>query len=194
MFKKYLKNICLLLIFILFTCGSSFAVQFKFDNENYDLQFSKKAPLTGGYMNEYIRPIENTENWTRLVGIYHYPNKTDPIELTKMMGVITKQMNKKAGVAVMINQENNSGIVEFVTYPVNKDNKPPAYFEFNVFKFEKYKKNSVIAFQYARRYYFKKDDSLEGLKEEIFMQRKKFVNLVADTSIPKLIEKDVEKK
>lgn len=51
-----------------------------FDNEVYTLKYSALAPQTSGYGNEYFKKYENVSNWTKMVGIYYYPNEKDPIK------------------------------------------------------------------------------------------------------------------
>lgn len=192
MYKRVLKGLVNLFFIIVLLSGYSYAKQIKFDNEIYELQYSKRAPLTRGYINEYIRPSENTKNWIKLICIYYYPDKSDPISLAKNMEALVKLTNSKTGTTVYVNKDKNEAMVDFIAWPMTKDQNA-SYMEFNVFKYKNYNKKGVIAFQYAQRYY-EKGQSYEELKREFNSNRKKIILLVADTSIPKLIEKDVEKK
>lgn len=192
MLTKYLKKLCLVLLFTFFTCSASLATQIKFDNEIYNLKFSKKAPFIKGYINEYIRPSENTKNWTKLIGVYHHPESSDPIKFAIEMRDLVKGITRNAEVSLYVNKDKNEAMVDFVVSIPSKNHSLP-YLEFNVFKYKKYDDKGVIAFQYAQRYY-DKGQSYDELKSEFNSNRKKIILLVADVPIPKLVEKDIVKK
>ena len=68
------------LIAIFFSSAACLAEDIHFDNDTYTLKYSAIAPSTQGYGNEYFKKGENVSNWSKMIGIYYYPNENDPIK------------------------------------------------------------------------------------------------------------------
>lgn len=191
MIQKYLKKIILLTLAQIVICQGAYATQLDFDGESYGLKFSKESPLTKGYINEYVRANENLKSWTKLLGVYYYPNESSPIELARKMAFVVKTANKDAGVSVIINDKENAAIVEFLTWPLTKNANEKTFLEFNVFKYQKDNKNCVVALQYARRYYPENNDTIKFISDDMKNNRARLIKLMATTEVPKVIEKEI---
>lgn len=195
MYRKHLKNLAVLVLSIMLFCGCSKNNSINFDSKSYELQFSKKSPLTGGYINEYIRPDENIKNWTDMIGVYHYPKASSPITLAKEFATIVKATNKDAGVSVLNNEKENMAIIDFLTWAPTKGTGKVDYLEFNVFKFKKNKNNGVVGIQYVHRYDTKSitPSTSKSVAKAIKENRFKYVRLIIKTSVPEIINHDISK-
>lgn len=194
MLKKYLKIIVLLILIIPVISGCSQNNSVKFDNQNYILQFSKKSPSTNGYINEYIKPEENIKNWTEMIGVYNYPNATSPTKLAREMATLVKLTNPQAGVSLMNNKDGKAAIVDFLSWAPSKETGKIDFLEFDVFKFQTYKNNSVISLQYARKYATKDIKSTKDFTKNLKETRKKYLNMLLETPIPKIVAQDINIK
>lgn len=194
MFKKYFKIIVLFIFIVPVLSGCIQKNVVKFDNQNYMLQFSQKSPYTTGYVNEYIKPEENTKNWTEMVGVYNYPTNNSPSEMAKQMAKMVKLTNPHAGVSVMNSKDNNTAIVDFLSWAPSKQTGKIEFLEFDVFKFQLYKNNSVIALQYARKYSTKDISTSQDFVKNFKMTRNKYLKIVTTTPIPEIITENIDTK
>jgi len=184
-----MKKIFAILLFVFVMTGCVFAKtqtqnQIKFDGKTYTLKFAEKSKLTDGYVNEYYKSSEKYSNWTEIMGVYHYPNYSSPIQLVSQF---EKQLKQKglSSTVFLNDKEGRAGIVFMVA-----GKGPSEFLEYNIFKYEKYKGNQVIALQYARRFMVNKNTDLSKIANEIEGSQKRLINAITSAEIPQIVEQD----
>lgn len=126
--------------------------------------FTKKfvgSPTNGDKLLEFVRASETFDKWTKLVG-YRYQQLprigNDPKRIAAGMAQAVKAANPQAQSRVIVNEQSNEAIVDFLTWPA--DGK---YMEFNVFRYVKSADGkAVVSLQLAYRF---TDESTEGVKK-----------------------------
>lgn len=78
-------RIALLALFFLIITAIAFtnyakAEEIHFNNNIFILKYSAHSQQINGYENEYFLKDENKNNWTKMVGIYYYPEEGKPIK------------------------------------------------------------------------------------------------------------------
>ena len=69
----------LLLAYLVFVQTAK-AEDIHFNNDIYQLKVSQAIELDKGYENEYFPTNETKDNWTKMIGIYYYPEVNNPIK------------------------------------------------------------------------------------------------------------------
>lgn len=137
-------------------------------------------PNDGRAINEYVPVGESLENWTQLIGIYHYPHQDDSKSIAGQMVKALKASNPLARFQIRESQDGKRIMLDFITWETEK-----GITEFNVFIFQKHPEGSgLIAQQYALRAY----GQAEGLKfmEQLRDTRNKSLDAVSDFTFPDL--------
>ena len=137
-------------------------------------------PKDGRAINEYVPVGESLENWTQLIGIYHYPHQYDSKSIAGQMVKALNASNPLARFQIRESQDGKRVMLDFITWETEK-----GITEFNVFIFQKHPEGSgLIAQQYALRAY----GQAEGLKfmEDLRDTRNKSLEAVSDFAFPDL--------
>lgn len=189
MFKHLLKIIPIIVLAVFFLCKAAYANEITFDNERYVLKFSALSPITNGYINEYVRPNETIENWTKLIGVFYYPNEDNPIKFAQKFDKQIEGTENSLLLKLVENKKENKAIISFI---VNGQKDGKKYFEYNIFKYEKHPTQGIVAFQYAQKYTFTDDKDIKNVANKIKEENDKYIALVAASMIPAPVEKDIE--
>lgn len=157
-----------------------------FDQDSYFLQYSIRAPLTGGYINEYLREGEELKRYTKMLAVHHYPRMNmSPSQAAKRLGTLVKQSNPQANYSTMENKESNEAIVDFFTWSETSEN---IIAEFNIFRYKKHPQGQgLIAYQFVFRNY---GDNFQKYAEEFKENRQKWIKLVITSPFPSIIEEN----
>ena len=164
---------------------SSAKKNIKFGNETYTLEF--KVVNTVGeereILNEYIRPPETLESWTKLISIRAYPKTTDPHELARSLAHrLDTQNDPKIPFQVAKSEDGNHTLIDFIMMDVDEKTDKLNFVEFNVFV---YKDNphgeGAIAYQYAERAY---GDSVETFFATLHHTRVSAIKKVTEYNFP----------
>ena len=184
-----MKRILIAVLFILIILPSVAAMPFvKFNGNKYSLYFSAKSPEDGSFINEYYKSGETYENWTELIGVYHYPNEYSPIEFAKSM---SEQLNSISSPnTLMINDTSNSALLDFILVDSSR---MPMILEFNVFKYEKSPVCGTVTIQYAKRYLINNMLEIDEVKSFFDKNREKCLNKVEKLKIPELVTYNIER-
>ncbi len=183
-----MKNFLFALIAIFCTQMISFSEEIFFDNEHYNLKFSAIAPGTQGYGNEYYKNGENVSNWNKMVGVYHYPKETNPLEFAKNFDSIIETTDNRVLLKVVENKKTNKAVLSFL---VNNSENSKKFFEYDVYKFEKHSDNGMIVSKYASKYFFSNDNEINKLAQQVKDNNDKYLELLIISQTPKIIEKDI---
>ena len=164
------------------------AEEIHFNNDIFVLKYSTLSQLNKGYENEYYLKNEGKNNWTKMVGIYYYPEVSNPlkfadkecktIESTETNVLLKFIENKKADKAALSYLQNGSA---------NGKN----FFEYNIFKYEKHPDSGMMALRYAIRYFFKDNSEITALAQKVKAENDEYLETIITSQIPPIIEKEI---
>ncbi len=164
------------------------AEEIHFNNDIFALKYSTLSQLNKGYENEYYLKNEGKNNWTKMVGIYYYPEVSNPlkfadkecktIESTETNVLLKFIENKKADKAALSYLQNGSA---------NGKN----FFEYNIFKYEKHPDSGMMALRYAIRYFFKDNSEITALAQKVKAENDEYLETIITSPIPPIIEKEI---
>lgn len=182
--KKFLLILCALLCSQI-VCLSE---EIHFDNEIYKLKFSALAPKTNGYGNEYYKNTENAANWTKMIGVYYYPEENNPIEYAQNFDKTVENTENSMLLKLIENKKTNKSVISFL---VNGCEKSKKYFEYDVYKFEKHTSKGIIVTKYAQKYHFTKDQEIENIAKQIKENNDRYLEMLVISEPPRIIEEDI---
>lgn len=167
---------------------TTFAEEIHFDNETYKLKFSALAPQTEGYGNEYFKDNENVSDWSKMIGIYYYPKETSPLGFAQNFDKTIDDTENSILLKLAENKKTNQAVMSFL---VNNSENGKKYFEYDVYKFEKHPSKGMILSKYASKHYFKNDDEIKKLAQQIKENNDRYLELLIISPVPQIIEKDL---
>ncbi len=183
MFKKILTIIALFL-------GSAFclAEDIHFDNEVYTLKYSSLAPNTNGYGNEYFKKYENVSNWTKMIGIYYYPDENNPLKYAEDFDKKVENTENSVLLKLIENKKSDKAAISFL---VNGCENAKKYFEYDIYKFEKHPDKGMVVLKYAVKHFFTNEDEIKQIAQKVKENNDKYLEMIITSSIPPVIEKDI---
>lgn len=137
-------------------------------------------PNDGRAINEYVPAGESLENWTQLIGIYHYPHQHDIKSVAGQMVKALKASNPLARFQIHESEDGKRVMLDFITWDTKK-----GITEFNIFIYQKHPQGTgLVAQQYALRAYGQAEGLkfMEGLRET----RTKSLEAVSNFTFPDL--------
>lgn len=159
--RRIAVQVVLLLLFFVRTAFAQDVVTL--DGEPFTKKFVGR-PANGGKVIEFVRASETFDKWTKLVGYYYQPFPrfgNDPKKIAAGMAQAVKAANPQAQFRVVVNEQSNEAIIDFLTWPA--DGK---YMEFNVFRYVKSADgNAVVSLQLAYRFTEGSSDAVKNLKK-----------------------------
>jgi len=183
-----MKKLIFTILAILFSQTNSFSEDIHFDNETYKLKFSALAPSTNGYGNEYYKQSENASNWTKMIGIYYYPEENSPIEYSQEFSDIIDETDNSLLLKLVENKKTNQAVISFL---VNGEENSQKFFEYDAYKFEKHPTKGIVVSKYAARYNFSNDAEINQIAKSIKQNNDKYLELLIISGMPSVVEKDI---
>lgn len=183
-----MKRIILTIVALFFSQMLSVAEEIYFDNEVYKLKFSALAPKTQGYGNEYFKKSENVANWTKMIGVYYYPQEDNPVKFAQSFDKTVDTTENSMLLKLVENKKSNKAVMSFL---VNGCENAKKYFEYDVYKFEKYSDKGMVVVKYAVKYFFTNNDEIVQLAQNIKKNNDKYLELLITSASPSVIEKDI---
>jgi hypothetical protein len=135
----------------------------RFDGHSLVLAFQDNN--NGNTIKEYIPAGETLERWTRLAGLYEYPNLDDPQAVVD--GLVEQLKRRSSDILYNVRTDSltKAVIVDFLIWPEGTTKPENAeYVEFNIFRYEPKRGGGLTAQQYAIRRYDNKNDFIENLR------------------------------
>ena len=86
------------------------AEEIHFNNDVYTLKYSAIAPNTQGYGNEYFLKNENVANWTKMIGVYYYPNESDPLKFVENFDRTIENTENSMLLKLVENKKSDKGL------------------------------------------------------------------------------------
>lgn len=164
------------------------AEEIHFENEVYKLKYSALAPLTKGYGNEYFRNSENVGNWSKMIGVYAYPNENNPVKYAETFDKTVENTENSVLLKLVENKKADKAVISFL---VNGCENAKKYFEYDIYKFEKNKNKGMLVIKYAVKHYFTKDEQIKTIAENIKKNNDKYLEIIISSATPAIIEKDI---
>ena len=183
-----MKRIFFTILAIFMTQIISYAEEIHFDNEVYKLKYSAIAPQTNGYGNEYFRNSENVGNWVKMIGVYYYPDVSNPIKYAEDFDKTVENTENSVLLKLIENKKADKAAISFL---VNGCENAKKYFEYDIYRFEKNPNKGMMVLKYAVKYYFTNDAEIKKIAENIKKNNDKYLETIITSAIPLLVEKDV---
>lgn len=183
-----MKRIFFILLTILFTQITCYSEEIHFDNEVYKLKYSAIAPQTKGYGNEYFRNSENVGNWVKMIGVYSYPEVSNPIKYAEDFDKTVENTENSVLLKLIENKKADKAVISFL---VNGCENAKKYFEYDIYRFEKNPNKGMMVLKYAVKYYFTNDAEIKKIAEEIKKNNDKYLETMIASQIPLLVEEDI---
>lgn len=180
--------LALMVVTILALRQKSNAEEIHFNNNIYTLKYSALSPVNKGYENEYFPKDENRNNWTKMVGIYYYPEESNPIKFAdkKSKGIESEEIN-----VLLKYIENKKADKAAISYLQNGSCNDKNYFEYNIMKYEKHPTKGMMELRYAIRYFFAAKDEIPKIAEKVKSQNDEYLQIIIESPIPPIVEKDI---
>ena len=183
-----MKRIFFILLTLFTVQISSLAEDIHFDNEVYTLKYSSLAPTTNGYGNEYFKKYENVSNWTKMIGIYYYPNEKDPIKYAENFDKTIENTNNSVLLKLIENKKSDKAAISFL---VNGCENAKKYFEYDIYKFEKHPDKGMMVLKHAVKYFFTSEGEIKKIAEKVKKENDKYLEMIITSPIPQIVEKDI---
>ena len=187
-FNFYMKRILFILLAIFLPQLSTLAEEIHFDNEIYKLKYSAIAPQTKGYGNEYFRNTENVGNWTKMIGVYYYPEVSNPIKYAQDFDKTVENTENSVLLKLIENKKADKAAISFL---VNGCENAKKYFEYDIYRFEKNPNKGMMVLKFAVKYYFTNTSEINAIAENIKKNNDKYLETIITSPIPLLIEKNI---
>ena len=183
-----MKRIFFTILAIFMTQIISYAEEIHFDNEVYKLKYSAIAPQTNGYGNEYFRNSENVGNWVKMIGVYYYPDVSNPIKYAEDFDKTVENTENSVLLKLIENKKADKAAISFL---VNGCENAKKYFEYDIYRFEKNPDKGMMVLKYAVKHYFTNYTEIKKINKNIKENNDKYLETIITSAIPLLVEKDV---
>ena len=183
-----MKRIFFILLAIFLPRISCFAEEIHFDNEVYKLKYSSLAPQTKGYGNEYFRYSENVGNWTKMIGVYYYPEVSNPLKYAEDFDKTVENTENSVLLKLIENKKADKAAISFL---VNGCENAKNYFEYDIYRFEKNPVKGMVVLKYAVKHFFTNDNDIKLIAENIKKNNDKYLETIITSPIPLIVEKDI---
>ena len=186
-----MKRIFSILLMLFISQMSCFAEDIHFDNEVYTLKYSALAPKTNGYGNEYFKKYENVSNWSKMIGIYYYPDEKDPVKFAENFDKTVESTDNSVLLKLIENKKSDKAAISFL---VNGCENAKKYFEYDIYKFEKHPDKGMLVLKYAVKHFFTNDYEINQIAQKVKENNDKYLEMIITSPIPPVIEKDIQIK
>lgn len=179
----YAFILSLLMIF-----GRVMAEEIHFGNDTYALKYSALSPAMKGYINEYYKNNENSDNFSKSIGIYYYPEESNPLKLAEEFDKTVEASENSVLMKLIENKKQDKALLSFLVNNSINNNK---FFEYNVYKYEKHPTKGVMVLKYSARYPFQSNDEITSIGNKVRDEEDGLLTMLATSPIPPIVEKDL---
>lgn len=175
-----MKRFFYILLAFIFTCALANAETINFMNQEYHLE--KALKNSSNYLNAYITPSQNIENWTDLVTVQYLPKEESEFDyINNFVSDISKNPQFKL---ISFHPQINTFSFGLIYEKGNEK-----YIEYNILKCNTTKKNGVSVIQYSHKYKFTDKESFLTATENCFKNDNNFTAAIVKTDIPEIVKK-----
>lgn len=179
--------ICMLTLTIFLLCeNTAYSNSLKFNNDTYSLKNVKISDINKGYENEYFLNGQDEKNWTKMIGIYHYPEISDPIKYAELFDKEIEAQERVVLLKFIKNKKQDKAVISFLE---NGDNNGKYYFDYNIYKYEKHPQKGVVVLKYVKRYYFDSNGQITSIGHEVKGINDELLQQIIISPIPSIIER-----
>lgn len=164
------------------------AEEIHFNNDVYTLKYSAIAPQTEGYGNEYFLKNENVAKWSKMIGVYYYPNESDPLKFVENFDKTIENTDNSLLLKLVENKKSDKAAISFL---VNGSENAKKYFEHDIYKFEKFSGKGMVVLKYAVKHFFTNDNDIELIAEKIKKENDKLLETIITSPIPTIVEENI---
>ncbi len=183
-----LKKI-LTIIAIILSISNCYAEDIHFDNDVYTLKYSAVVSENNGYGNEYFKKNENTANWTKMIGIYYYPDENNPIKFAENFVKTIENTDNSVLLKFIENKKSDKAAISFL---VNGSENAKKYFEYDIYKFEKHPNKGMLLLKYSVKYFFTNEEQIKQIAKNVKENNDKYLEMIISSPIPPVVEKDIK--
>ena len=162
------------------------AENINFNNDVYSLKTVNFSEINKGYENEYFAENEDKNNWTKMIGIYHYPEIKKPIIFAQSAD---KEIEMKTSVLLLkfvANKKQEKAILSFIDIG---ENGGKYYVEHNIYKYEPDFQKGMIILKYAKKYFGNSEKEFIDISHEIKNINDDLIEQIIVSPIPSIVEK-----
>lgn len=188
MYKISIIAFAILFISLFMFAQSAKAEEIHFNNSIFVLKYSGLSVENKGYENEYFLKGETRNDWTKMVGIYYYPEVSNPL---KFANTADKAIEAKENDVLLKFIENKKQDKAALSYLENGSVNGRNFFEYNIFKYEKHPDKGIMVLRYAERYFFISDAEITQIGNRVKENNDEFLKTIVTSPIPPIVEKDI---
>lgn len=159
-----------------------------FNNNVFTLKYSSMSAGNKGYENEYFLKGENKKNYTKMIGIYYYPEISNPI---KFADKTTKEIEAQEINVLLKFIQNKKTDRAALSYLQNGECSGKNYFEYIIIKYEKHPDKGIMELKYSIRYFCSTNDEIIKMANKVKEENDEFLQMIIESPIPPIIEKDI---
>lgn len=186
---KYYINILSLAFLITIACVNiARADEITFDNQSFVLKSTAQSLNLTDAMNEYFPKGESRENWTKMLGIYHHPDVSNPIKLAQKFD---DEIEKKENCLLLKFIQNKKVDQAVLSYLENGFENGKNFFTYNVYKYEKNEVKGMTEFKYSIKYYFNDKSEIPSIAQKVRDENDKYLEMLITSAIPPIVEKEL---
>lgn len=187
MLKVTLIAFCLLFLSLFWFSQTARAEEIHFDKDVFVLKKMTPAIDRNGYDNEYFFKNEDSNYWTKMVGIYYYPDENSPLKFAANKDKEIESQDTNVLLKFIENKKEDKAAISFLQNgSINGKN----YFEYNILKYEKHPDEGMMELRYAIRYFFKNDSEIMQIGNKVKEENDKFLQLIVSSPIPPIVKQD----
>lgn len=183
-----MKRIFFTIIALFFSQIGCFSEEIHFDNEVYTLKYSSLAPKTNGYGNEYFRGNENVSHWSKMIGVYYFPEEDNPLKFAENFDKTIENTDNSVLLKLIENKKCDKAAISFL---VNGCENSKKFFEYDIYRFEKHPQKGMVMMRYSVKNYFKNDEEIKSIAKSIKDNNDKYLENLIVSPMPSIVEKDI---
>lgn len=178
----------ILLIAYMFFVQSAKAEDIHFNNDVFNLKNSHIITADNSYENEYFLSGETKNNWSKMIGIYYYPDIANPLKYAEQAD---KDVEARPGVVLLKFIQNKKQDKALLSFLENGEFNGKNYFEYNIYKYEKHPNKGMMVLRYVKRYFFKTNDEITKIGHEVKSINDDLLEQIIISPIPPIVEKEL---
>ncbi len=183
-----MKKFWLFYFLMLFMFGilhqSVSAENIHFDNFVYSLQHSVFAHKDKIVENEYYKENESTEYWTSMVGIYYYPDVSNPLKFAQNKDNEIESRENSVLLKFVQNKKKEIAVISFLE---NGARKEQTFFIYNIYKYEKHPKKGMMVLRFAKKYVFNTNEEINQIAQEVKLINNDLMEQIIISPIPPIV-------
>ena len=179
----------ILLSAYLFLVQDAKAENIHFNNDIYVLKTSRFSNINKGFENEYFPETDEKSDWSKIIGIYYYPDIKDPIKFAQNAD---KEIETKSTVVLLkfiANKKQNKAVLSFLD---SGETNGKVYFEHNIYKYEPHPTKGMMILRYAKRYFASSNEDATEIGHEIKEVNDDLMEQIIISQMPLLVEKEID--